>query len=130
MIDIDEPTTLEGVGTVTFTVSLSHQSGLPVTVELDRDRGDRDQRAGASSTQTALRLVRSHWTRPETITITVNDDATFEHDETMALNLANAVDPPIGDTQGIGTIANDDAAPGLSVAATPRSPRGTPVSGR
>ena len=51
----------------------------------------------------------------ETVVITVNDDATFEHDETMALNLANAVGAPIGDAQGIGTIANDDAAPGLSV---------------
>jgi hypothetical protein len=33
----------------------------------------------------------------------------------MALNLSNAVGAPIGDTQGIGTIANDDAAPDLSV---------------
>ena len=47
--------------------------------------------------------------------ITVNDDATFEHDETMALNLSNAVGAPIGDAQGVGTIANDDDAPGVSV---------------
>jgi hypothetical protein len=51
----------------------------------------------------------------KTVEITVNDDATFEHDETMAINLANASGAPIGDAQGIGTIANDDAAPVPSV---------------
>lgn len=33
----------------------------------------------------------------------------------MAVNLSNASAAPIGDTHGIGTIANDDAAPGLSI---------------
>jgi hypothetical protein len=47
--------------------------------------------------------------------ITVNEDATFEHDETMAVNLSNGTGAPIGDSQGIGTIVNDDAEPGLSI---------------
>ena len=33
VIDIDEPTVLEGAGAITFTVSLSHQSGSTVTVD-------------------------------------------------------------------------------------------------
>jgi hypothetical protein len=45
----------------------------------------------------------------------VKDDEAFEHDETMAVDLSNASGARIGDTQGIGTIANDDDTPGLSV---------------
>ncbi len=33
VIDIDEPTVLEDTGSVTFSVSLSHQSDAPVTVD-------------------------------------------------------------------------------------------------
>ena len=33
VIDIDEPTILEGVGSITFSVTLSHQSASPVTVD-------------------------------------------------------------------------------------------------
>ena len=46
----------------------------------------------------------------------MNGDTTFERDETLMLDLSNASGAPIGDVQGIGTIVNDDAAPGLSVA--------------
>ncbi len=46
VVDIDEPTALEGAGTITFTVSLSHQSGLPVTVGWDHGGRDRGERVG------------------------------------------------------------------------------------
>jgi hypothetical protein len=50
-----------------------------------------------------------------TVEIAVKDDEAFEHDETMAVDLSNASGARIGDTLGIGTIANDDDTPGLSV---------------
>jgi hypothetical protein len=114
VIDIDEPTVLEGSGSITFSVSLSHQSALPVTIDWSTaavgaaTNGTDYFDANGSVTFAPLDTM-------EIVEITVNDDATFEHDETMALNLSNASGAPIGDAQGIGTIANDDAPPGLSV---------------
>ena len=45
----------------------------------------------------------------------MNGDGTYEADETFSVELSNASGAPIGDVRGIGTIANDDAAPVLSV---------------
>ncbi|HUF60396.1 MAG TPA: Calx-beta domain-containing protein [Actinomycetota bacterium] len=52
----------------------------------------------------------------ETVLITVYGDATYERDETLMLDLSNGSGAPIGDVRGIGTIANDDIAPVVSVA--------------
>ena len=58
----------------------------------------------------------ARWTRLETVLITVYGDTTFERGETLMLDLSNGLGVPIGDVRGIGTIANDDAPPILSVA--------------
>ncbi len=113
VIDIDEPTVLEGSGAITFTVSLSHQSASTVTVDWDTVAGTATNGPDYFDTNGTVTFLPLDTT--ETVVITVNDDATFEPDETMALNLSNAVGAPIGDAQGIGTIANDDDAPGVSV---------------
>ena len=65
---------------------------------------------GASGTVTFDPLDTS-----ETVEISVNGDGTYEADETFSVELSNASGAPIGDVRGIGTIANDDAAPVLSV---------------
>ncbi len=113
VVDIDEPTALEGSGWIVFTVSLSHQSASPVTVDWDTASGTAAN--GIDYFDTNGTVTFAPLDTSETVEITVNADGTFEHDETMAVNLSNASGPPIGDTQGIGTIANDDDAPGLSV---------------
>jgi large repetitive protein len=113
VIDIDEPTALEGSGSIVFAVSLSHQSASPVTVEWDTAAGTATN--GIDYFDTNGTVTFAPLDTSETVEITVNEDGTFEHDETMAVNLSNASGAPIGDTQGIGTIANDDDAPGLSV---------------
>ena len=113
VIDIDEPTALEGSGSIVFTVSLSHQSASPVTVDWDTAGGTATN--GIDYFDTNGTVTFAPMDTSETIEITVNEDGTFEHDETMAVNLSNASAAPIGDTQGVGTIVNDDAAPGLSV---------------
>ena len=45
----------------------------------------------------------------------VNGDLLDEGDETFFLNLTNPSNATIADGQGLGTITNDDGAPGLSV---------------
>ena len=62
VVDIDEPTVLEGAGAITFTVSLSHQSGSTVTVGLGHRGGNRDERARLLRHE-RHRDVRSRWTR-------------------------------------------------------------------
>ena len=95
---------------ITFSVTLSHQSASPVTVDWSTAAGTATN--GADYFDTNGTVTFAPLDTSETVVITVNEDATFEHDETMALNLSNASGAPIGDAQGIGTIANDDAAPG------------------
>jgi Calx-beta domain len=112
VIDIDEPTVLEGAGPITFTVSLSHQSASPVTIDWDTVAGTATNGPDYFDTNGTVTFLPLDTT--ETVVITVNDDATFESDETMALNLSNAAGAPIGDAQGVGTIANDDDAPDVS----------------
>ena len=113
VIDIDEPTVLEGAGAITFTVSLSHQSGSTVTVDWDTVAGTATNGPDYFDTNGTVTFLPLDTT--ETVVITVNDDAAYEPDETMALNLSIPVGAPIGDAQGVGTIANDDDAPGVSV---------------
>ncbi|HEX6581851.1 MAG TPA: Calx-beta domain-containing protein [Actinomycetota bacterium] len=113
VIDIDEPMALEGSGSIVFTASLSHQSASPVTVDWSTAAGTATN--GIDYVETIGTLVFAPLDISETVEITVNEDGTFEHGETMAVNLSNASGAPIGNAQGIGTIANDDDAPGLSV---------------
>jgi hypothetical protein len=113
VIDIDEPTALEDTGTITFTVTLSHPSGSPVTVDWSTAAGTATNGPDYFDTNGIVSFAPGNTT--QTVAITVNADGTYELDETMAVNLSNASGAPIGDTQGIGTIANDDDAPELSV---------------
>ena len=116
VIDIDEPSMAEGqTGSdpLTFTVSLSHPSGVTVTVDWTTAADtatDGTDYLGASGTVTFDPLDTS-----ETVEVSVNGDGTYEADETFSVELSNASGAPIGDVRGIGTIANDDAAPVLSV---------------
>ena len=113
VIDIDEPTALEGSGSIVFSASLSHQSASPVTVgwryrgrnRHERHRLLRHERHRHVRPAGHLRDHRDHGQRGRDVRAR-RDDGDQPLERTGA---------PIGDTQGIGTIANDDAAPGLSV---------------
>jgi hypothetical protein len=117
VIDIDEPTIAEGqTGTseLTFNITLSRQSASAVTVAWSTTAGTATSGLDyfdASGIVTFAPLDTS-----KTVLITVNGDGTYEPSETLALDLSNATGAPIGDSQGIGTIVNDDDAPVASVA--------------
>jgi len=116
-ISIDDVTVTEGnAGTVsaTFTVSLSNASDQTVTVDWasadnTATTGNGDY-VGSSGTQTFAPGVVTR-----TITVIVNGDTTFEPDETYFINLTNPANATISDSQGLGTITNDDTAPTISI---------------
>jgi large repetitive protein len=117
VIDIDDSTIAEGqseTGPITFSVTLSNPAALPVTV--DWSTADGTAANGVDYLQDNGTVTFASNDTTETITVTVNGDASYEGDETLLLDLSNATGvAPIGDPQGIGTIANDDAAPIVSV---------------
>src|SRR6185436_18353708 len=49
-------------------------------------------------------------TQDYTFEVTVNGDTTVEPDETFTVNLSGAMGATISDSQGLGTIQNDDTA--------------------
>jgi hypothetical protein len=116
VIDIDEPTLAEGqAGTtlLSFSITLSHPSGSTVTVDWATAAGTASN--GSDYFDTGGVVTFDPLDTAEAIDVTVNADTTYELDERFAVNLSNSAGAPIGDTQGIGTIANDDDAPDLSV---------------
>jgi hypothetical protein len=96
-----------GAKNFNFTVSLSAAYDAPVTVSYATANGtatvaNRDYQA-KSGTVTFAAGVTS-----QTISILVNGDRTKEPNETFYVNLSNPVSALITDSQGVGTILNDD----------------------
>jgi hypothetical protein len=117
VIDIDDPTVVEGqsgTAPVTFSVTLSNPSASDVTVEWSTAAGTATGGTDYVTTSGTLTIPAGETTG--TVDVVVNGDGTYEGDETLAVNLSNATGAPIGDTQGIATITNDDAAPSVSLA--------------
>ena len=116
-IIIADATLLEGdSGTqnLVFTVSLSRAAINPVTVQFQTANSS----AVAPSDYTAVALTTLTFAPGVTtqqITVAVVGDEVVEGNEVFAVNLSNAANATIADTQGLGTIFNDDAAPTLSI---------------
>jgi len=51
----------------------------------------------------------------QTVTVSVNGDTTVEPNETFFVNLSNCIGCTIADSQGVGTITNDDSAPKITI---------------
>jgi hypothetical protein len=96
-----------GTTSMIFTVTLSAASNLTVNVNYATANGtatlaDNDYQALSGT----LTFNPGDLTR--TITVLVNGDQKFEPDETVLVNLTNAVNATISRSQGTGTILNDD----------------------
>ena len=98
-----------GTTTASFTVTLSAASGRTVTVT----------RATANSTAvapgdyaalTAALLTFAPGETLKTVNVTVNGDVSIEANESFLVNLSEPSNATISDSQGIGTILNDDLA--------------------
>jgi hypothetical protein len=90
-------------GTAAFAVDFATSDGTATTADNDyvANAGTLNFGAGVDT---------------QTISVTINGDTKFESDETFSVNLSAATNgATISDNSGIGTIANDDAAPAGSV---------------
>jgi hypothetical protein len=111
-ISINDAEVVEGnSGTkqLVFTVSLSEASNQEVSVKYATMNGtaktgnnDYESKSGT------IRFAPGETTK--TISITVNGDTKVEQDETFKVKLSSAANAEIADSQGIGTILNDDAS--------------------
>jgi hypothetical protein len=130
---VDDVTVTEGnAGTAnaTFTVGLDAPSGRAVSVEYSTANGTATAPTDYTATGAALTFPAGQTTR--TFTVLVNGDLLDEPNETFFVNLGNATNATIADGQGVGTIADDDAEPALTINDVPlpraTSGRSTPPS--
>ncbi|MCC6417524.1 MAG: proprotein convertase P-domain-containing protein [Gemmataceae bacterium] len=118
-----------GVRTVTFTVYLSAPVAHTVTVQYATADGTATS-AGVNPDYlaTAGTLTFAPGETAQTVTVTIDGDATMEGDETFFVNLSAAAGANIAQPQGVGTIADDDTPFGakkFQVNLTPQSATGT-----
>jgi murein DD-endopeptidase MepM/ murein hydrolase activator NlpD len=100
-----EPDT--GVTYMTFTVRLSARSGRNISVKYATSNGT----AAAGSDYTAVpltTLIFQPGQSSKTFRVAVRGDTAAESNETFFVNLSQAVNATISDSQGLGTILNDD----------------------
>jgi Calx-beta domain-containing protein len=111
-ITINDVTVAEGnsgTATATFTVTLSKVNSRTVTVDYATANGT----AAAGSDYVAVATTTLSFAPGETsktISVTVNSDTVDEPNETFFVNLTNATNATITDTQGVGTILDDDTS--------------------
>ena len=116
VLDVGDVTVTEGdAGDVTasFPVTLTGATQVPVTVDVATADGTATAPGDYASLTTSLTF--SPGQTAKTVDVTVHGDTTFELDETFSLHLSNPAGATIGVDPGLGTIANDDSTPGLSV---------------
>ncbi|HLA79296.1 MAG TPA: Calx-beta domain-containing protein [Vicinamibacteria bacterium] len=111
-LSINDVTVTEGdagAADAAFTVSLSWPSSLPVTVRADTANGTAT--AGSDYTAVVSRLVTfAPGVTTQTVNVPVSGDLTVEPTETFLVNLSAPTNGTLADTQGVGTIVNDDSA--------------------
>jgi hypothetical protein len=91
---------------VSFTVSLSETTIDTVTVNYAT--ADGTAKAGEDYLAASGTLTFNPGETSKTISVSVRKETVFEADETFYLNLSNPTSATIADSQGTGTILNDD----------------------
>ncbi len=103
-----------GTRTFSFTVSLSATASGPVSLSYATANGSATAGSDYVSSSGSLSFAAGELSK--TINVTVNGDTTVEPTETFFVNLSNPSGTTLGDSQGQGSIVNDDsAAPALSI---------------
>ena len=103
-----------GTVSITFTVTMTHGGADDVTVSYAT--ADGSAVAGKDYQSTTGPLIFHAGDTTKTITVLVNGDLIDEYDEQFYVNLSGAsANANIADGQGIGTIADNDPPPTLSI---------------
>lgn len=115
-ISINDVTVTEGnAGTVlaTFTVSLSGTSSQTISANYATAAGTAT--AGTDYVTASGTVTFTPGAGPQSISVTVNGDTTFEPNEGFVVNLTSPTNATTADSQGAGTITNDDTQPTISI---------------
>jgi len=115
-ISISDPQVVEGnAGTtiMTFNVFLSAASASTVTASFAT--AGNTATSGTDFNPNSGTVTFTAGQTMQTIAVSVLGDVAPEPDETLFVNLTNPVNATIGDSQGVGTIKNDDALPALTI---------------
>jgi VCBS repeat-containing protein len=110
-LTINDVTVNESAGTATFTVTLSAASGQTVTVNYATADGTAQAGVGLDYTNSTGTVTFTPGQTTRTITVPINNDTIDEPNETFFVNLSGATNATIADSQGIGTIIDNDAVP-------------------
>jgi len=103
----------ESGGELVFTVSIDHESGVPVTVTYTTS--NQTAKAGDDYRAASGTLTIPAGGTTGKIRVNLIDDERDEPDETFVLVLKDAVGANVDVRKAIGTIEDDDAVPALSV---------------
>ncbi len=119
-IAINDVSVTEGnTGTVGagFTVSLSNPSSQSINVTYATANNTATAGSDFATAGNTLTFDPGQTSKP--VSVSVNGDTTVESDETFNVNLSGPTNATISDTQGVGTINNDDTD--VTVAVLPSS---------
>jgi spore coat protein A len=100
-----------GTVTATFVVDLLAPSGQ--TVMVDYTTADGSATAPSDYIATSGMLMFAPGDTSRTVTVQVVGDLDYESDETFRVILGNAMNAVLADSEGVGTIGNDDAVSGI-----------------
>jgi hypothetical protein len=104
-LSIDDVSVAEG-DTATFTVTLSNPDGTTVTVDYVTTAGTAT--AGSDYTAVSGWLTFPSGVTIQSIAVTTLQDTSSESDETFTVDLSHPTNATISDSQGLGTILDDD----------------------
>lgn len=110
-ISLNDPNSNEG-NNVTFIVSMTPASANTVTVDYTTANGTAT--AGSDYTARSGSLTFNPGETSKTVAVNTTNDSTAEGSETILLNLSNVSNGTLADSQGEGTI-NDNDAPSIAI---------------
>jgi hypothetical protein len=108
-VSVDDPSAVEGTGSLSFTVSLSARSGKLITLSYATVDGTATAPADYGSKSGTLVFLAGELSK--SVDVAVVDDQLVEGDETLALSLSNVVNASLAHGPGTGTILDDDSPP-------------------
>jgi uncharacterized repeat protein (TIGR01451 family) len=111
--DTPIPEGSSGFSRVSFVVSLSNVSSLPVTVDFATGGGNAI--ADVDYISNSGELTFNPGETEKTIPIVVLGDTVSEPNKTFLVSLSNPKNVTLGKDRGLGTILDDDAAPALTI---------------
>ena len=111
-VSINDVSVTEGNGgTTTATFTVTRTSGT-AAFTVNYATADNTAQSGSDYVATSGTLSFASGVNTQTVSVTINGDTVFEPNETFFVNLSGATNgAAITDSQGQGTITNDDAAP-------------------